>query len=77
MHVYLSYFVSVLCAVIAGFSSYAVTRKQANADMQKLQTAHEFDIEKEWEKFKNGKRESNFVLQQAKVIDDGKMEIAL
>lgn len=47
MHVYLSYFVSVLCAVIAGFSSYAVTRKQANADMQKLQTAHEFDIEKE------------------------------
>lgn len=47
MHVYLSYIVSVLCAVIAGFSSYAVTRKQANADMQKLQTAHEFDIEKE------------------------------
>ena len=47
MHVYLSYIVSVLCVVIAGFSSYAVTRKQANADMQKLPKAHEFDIEKE------------------------------
>lgn len=52
MHVYLPYIVSVLCAVIAGFTSYAVARKQAKVDMQKLQKEHELDIEKEREKFK-------------------------
>lgn len=51
MSTYLPYIVSVLCAVIAGFSSYAVSRKQTKADMQKLVKQHELDIEKEREKF--------------------------
>lgn len=51
MNTILSYIVSVLCSAIAGFSSYAVARKQAKADMQKLQKLHELDIEKEREKF--------------------------
>ena len=51
MSTYLTYIVSVLCAAIAGFTSYAVARKQAKEDMQKLQRQHELDIEKEREKF--------------------------
>lgn len=51
MSTYLPYIVSVLCAAIAGFTSYAVARKQTKADMQKLQKQHELDIEKEREKF--------------------------
>ena len=51
MSTYLPYIVSVLCAVIAGFSSYAVSRKQTKADMQRLVKQHELDIEKEREKF--------------------------
>lgn len=51
MSTYLPYIVSVLCAIIAGFASYAVTRKQAKADIQKLVKQHELDIEKEREKF--------------------------
>ncbi|NCA98529.1 MAG: hypothetical protein EOM03_06795 [Clostridia bacterium] len=48
---YLPYIVSVVCATIAGFTSYAVARKQTKADMQKLVKQHELDIEKEREKF--------------------------
>lgn len=51
MATYLPYIVSVLCATIAGFTSYAVARKQAKADMQKLEKQYELDIEKEREKF--------------------------
>lgn len=48
---FLPYIVSVLCAAIAGFTSYAVARKQAKADIEKLQKQHELDIEKERKKF--------------------------
>ena len=51
MNTYLPYIVSVICAAIAGFTSYAVARKQTKADMQKLEKQHELDIEKEREKF--------------------------
>lgn len=51
MNTLLPYIVSVLCAVISGLTSYAVARKQAKADMQKLEKQHELDIEKEREKF--------------------------
>ena len=51
MDTYLPYIVSVICATIAGFASYAVARKQAKADIQKLEKQHELDIEKEREKF--------------------------
>lgn len=37
MSTYLPYIVSVICAAIAGFASYAVARKQAKADMQRLE----------------------------------------
>ena len=45
------YIVSVLCAIISGFTSYAVARRQAKADIQRLEKQHELDIEKEREKF--------------------------
>lgn len=51
METYLPYIVSVICAAIAGFASYAVARKQAKADIQRLEKQHELDIEKEREKF--------------------------
>lgn len=51
MITYLPYIVSVVCAVISGFTSYAVARKQAKADMQKLEKQYQLDIEKEREKF--------------------------
>jgi len=51
MSTYLPYLVSVICAAIAGFTSYAVARKQAKADLQKLEKQHELDIEKERELF--------------------------
>lgn len=51
MNTYLPYIVSVVCAVIAGFSSYLVARKQAKADIQRLEKQFELDIEKEREKF--------------------------
>ena len=52
MSTFLPYVVSVICAAIAGFASYAVARKQTKADMQKLEKQHELDIEKEREIFK-------------------------
>lgn len=51
MDTYLPYIVSVLCAAIAGFTSYSVARKQSKADIQKLEKQYELDIEKEREKF--------------------------
>ncbi len=51
MNTYLPYIVSVLCAAIAGFASYAVARKQAKADIQRIEKQHELDIEKERELF--------------------------
>ena len=51
METYLPYIASVFCAAIAGFASYAVARKQAKADIQRLEKQYELDIEKEREKF--------------------------
>lgn len=51
MDTYLPYIVSILCSAIAGFASWAVARKQAKTDIQKLEKQHELDIEKEREKF--------------------------
>ena len=51
MSVYLPYIVSIICAAIAGFTSYAVARKQAKADLQKLEKQHELNLEKERELF--------------------------
>lgn len=51
MEVYLPYIVSILCALIAGVTSYAVARKQTRADIQKLEKQYELDLDKEREKF--------------------------
>ena len=51
MNSVLPYIVSILCAAIAGFASYAATRKQTKADMQRLEKQYELDIEKERERF--------------------------
>ena len=45
METYLPYIVSVICATISGFTSYAVARKKAKADIQKLEKQHELDLE--------------------------------
>ena len=51
MDTYLPYIVSVLCAAIAGLTSYSVARRQSKADIQKLEKQYELDIEKERKKF--------------------------
>ena len=51
MDTYLPYIVSVICSAFSGFMSYTVARKQAKADLQKLERQHKLDIEKEHEKF--------------------------
>ena len=51
MNAYLPYIVSVLCALIAGVTSYVIARKQSKADIQKLEKQYELDLEKEREKF--------------------------
>ena len=61
METYLPYIVSVICAAIAGFTSYSVARKQAKADIQKLEKQHELDIEKEREKFAMEKEKMELV----------------
>lgn len=41
MENYLPYIVSVVCALISGFASYAVARKQSRADIKKLEKTYE------------------------------------
>lgn len=45
------YIVTVVCALISGFTSYFAARRQGKADLEKLQKQHELDIEKEREMF--------------------------
>ena len=45
------YIVTIVCALISGFGSYFASRRQAKADIEKLQKQHELDIEKEREMF--------------------------
>ena len=48
---YMSYVVSILCALVSGFVTYFVARKQLKTDIEKLEKQFEFDLEKEREKF--------------------------
>lgn len=43
------YIVSIICAVIAGLTSYLVARKQSKTDFQRLEKQFELDLEKERE----------------------------
>lgn len=52
MKEYFPYIVSVLCALISGFTSYVITRKQTKTDIQKLEKQYELDLDNEREKFK-------------------------
>lgn len=49
MENYLPYIVSVVCALISGFTSYAVARKQSKEDIKKIEKTYELDLEKEKE----------------------------
>ena len=51
MDAYLPYIVTVLCSLISGFASFFAARRQAKAELQKLQKQYELDIEKERELF--------------------------
>ena len=51
MEQYMPYIVTVLCSLISGVASYFASRRQAKADLEKLQKQHELDIEKEREMF--------------------------
>ena len=51
MEQYLPYIVPILCSLISGVASYSAARRQAKADLEKLQKQHELDIEKEREMF--------------------------
>ena len=52
MENYLPYIVSVVCALISGFTSYAVARRQSKEDIRKLEKTYELDLENEKEKHK-------------------------
>lgn len=49
---YLSYIVSVVCALISGVTSYAVARRQSKEDIRKLEKTYELDLENGEEKHK-------------------------
>ena len=51
MDKYLPYIVTIICTLISGFISYFAARRQSKADIEKLQTQHKLDIEKEREMF--------------------------
>ena len=51
MENYLPYIVSVVCALISGFTSYAVARRQSKEDIRKLEKTYELDLENEKETF--------------------------
>ncbi|MCI7809087.1 hypothetical protein MR626_07350 [bacterium] len=51
MEQYLPYIVTVACSLISGIASYFASRRQAKADLERLQKQHELDIEKEREIF--------------------------
>ena len=51
MEQYLPYIATVLCSLISGIASYAASRRQSKADLDKLKKQHELDIEKEREIF--------------------------
>lgn len=51
MEIYLPYLASIICALISGFTSYLVARKQMKESLEKLATQYKLDIEKEREKF--------------------------
>ncbi|MFR3238772.1 MAG: hypothetical protein ACLTOU_09630 [Acutalibacter sp.] len=48
---YLPYIVSVICAIISGFVTYAVARRQIKAEIQKIEKQHELNLEAERQKF--------------------------
>ena len=45
MEQYLSYAVSVICALISGIVTYAVSRRQTKSEIEKLVKQHELDME--------------------------------
>lgn len=48
---FLPYIVSVICALISGFITYGVARRQMKAEIQKIEKQHELNLEAEQQKF--------------------------
>lgn len=48
---FLPYIVSIVCAIISGITSFAVSKRAFKEDIKKLEKQHELDIEKAREKF--------------------------
>lgn len=74
MNEYFPYIVSVVCALIAGLTSYAVARKQTKADIQRLEKQYELDLEKEREKFAMEKEKMELEHQHQLVLKQKEME---
>lgn len=53
MEIYMSYIVSIVCAVIAAISSILVSRKQTRGEIDKLVKQHELNLEAEKQKFQH------------------------
>ena len=51
MEEYLPYIGTILCSLVSGFTSYFASRRQAKAELQKLQKQHDLDLKAEREKF--------------------------
>ena len=55
MKEYFPYIATILCSIFSGFASYLASRRQAKADLQKIQKQYELEIEMEREKFHHEK----------------------
>lgn len=55
MKEYFPYIATILCSIFSGFASYLASRRQAKADLQKIQKQYELEIEMEREKFQHEK----------------------
>lgn len=52
METYMPYIVSIVCAVISGFASYAVATRNARNNMEALKAANKHDLDKLMEQHK-------------------------
>lgn len=74
---YLPYIVSVLCSVISGIASYAVTRRETKADIQRLEKQHILDLDKEREMFKMEKEKMELSHKYEMELKQKELENAL
>ena len=85
MENYLPYIVSVVCALISGFASYAVARKQSREEKEKhkmeidkLQLEHKNQLELQQKQFENqlGSDMMNTLISEAMKMPEVKRQIS-